>query len=192
MRNTKVGSRDKTRERELKWQRSFFFFPWCFIFIYNSVGYDRAECLYVFDEAWLIASYLSISLLSRHLYFTTFEIFSRFGSELWLYSTSNFLPIWSSLCSYSSSFSFYFLLPTMINFKYSNEKLIIFLFASNSTSFSSSFHFYQLISSLNRLPISFCFSFLYRRDLVYKYLTICFLWLYHQYWGVSTILILAR
>lgn len=55
------------------------------------MGYDRLECLYIHNQAWFTALYLSISALSCHVYSMTFGVFSLLGSELWLYAPSNSL-----------------------------------------------------------------------------------------------------
>ena len=44
-----------------------FFFSSCFMSIYNSLGYDRPERLYIHDLARLDTPYLSISALSRRV-----------------------------------------------------------------------------------------------------------------------------
>ena len=68
----------------------------------------------------------------------TFEVFSSFGSKLWLYALSSSLPTRSSLRSHSSSLSFSPSLPsTLVDFKYSNKGPIALSFTSSSASLSS-------------------------------------------------------
>ena len=57
----------RTREESKKHFSFFSFFPSCFMFIYNPLGYDRPERLYIHDLARLDTPYLSISALSRRV-----------------------------------------------------------------------------------------------------------------------------
>ena len=60
------SSGEQTGQNTYKtYSSSLHFFPPCFMTIYNPLGYDRPECLYLHDQAWPNAPYLSISALSR-------------------------------------------------------------------------------------------------------------------------------